>query len=99
MQEEDDPPEPGPTVSPAPQAAVTHARKLVIFLQTRDGKKRKFIVNSDTPFGTVFDAFCSSTQRERDCVAFSFDGDAVTADATPAALDMEDDDVIDVRDV
>jgi hypothetical protein len=87
--------EPAPS-APAPEPEAAQAKKLIIWLQSSGGKQ-KFKVKSDTKFGSVFDAFCQSSGRERSSVTFSFDGDTVHPDTTPAQLDMDDDDVIDVK--
>jgi len=80
-----------PSVPSAPAA------KLVIFLRDATGDKQKFIIKTDTKFEVVFDAYCAAKALRRDAVRFAFDGDAVSPGATPAALEMDDDDVIDVK--
>ena len=61
------------------------------------GDKQKFIIKTDTKFEAVFDAYCTARTLERDSVRFLFDGDAIVASATPATLDMDDEDFIDVK--
>ncbi len=82
--------------APAPEPEAPQARKFLIYVQSSGGERQKFRVKSDTKLGTVFDAFCQSNSVERGSVAFSFDGDTVHPNATPAQLDMDEDDVIDV---
>ena len=90
-------PEPEPKAAAAPPAAST-APRLILWLQDATGKKQQVAVRSDTKFAQVFDAYCVSQGRARDSVKFLFDGDVVQPNATPAQLDIDEDDmVIDVR--
>ena len=85
-------PLPKPPAAPAPPAV-----KLAIFLRDVSGDKQKFIIKSDTKFEAVFDAYCTARKLEPDSVCFFFDGDVVSCSATPAALDMDDEDCVDVK--
>ena len=86
--------------APPPQRPAVPAppsKKLVVFLRDASGDKQKFIMKSDTKFEAVFDAYCTARTLEPDAVCFFFDGDVVSRSATPAALDMEDEDCVDVK--
>jgi small ubiquitin-related modifier len=91
-----DEPEPEAAASTRVQEAPVCAA-LTIFLRDASGKKQQFKVRGNTKFAQVFDAYCESTGRERASANFTFDGDKVRPDATPGDLDLEDDDVIDVK--
>lgn len=91
-----DEPEPAPSAPVAPpEAAVGPA--FSIFLRDASGNKQQFKVRSSIKFAQVFDAYCDSSGRERAGASFSFDGDLLRPDATPGDLDMEENDVIDVK--
>ena len=94
----EEPEEPAVTKQPAaPVPPPPAATKLVVFLRDATGDKQKFIIKSDTKFEAVFEAYCTARTLSRDSVRFLFDGDAVAPSATPAALDMDDEDCIDVK--
>ena len=80
-----------------PAAPAPPAVKLAIFLRDVSGDKQKFIIKSDTKFEAVFDAYCAARTLEPASVCFFFDGDVVSRSATPATLDMADDDCVDVK--
>jgi hypothetical protein len=86
--------QPKPAAPPPPAAP---AKKVAIFVRDATGDKQKFIIKTDTKFEAVFDAYCTARSLDRDRVRFLFDGDAVAPSATPAALDMDDEDFIDVK--
>ncbi|KAM6904757.1 NFATC2-interacting protein [Xenentodon cancila] len=69
-----------------------------VTLQSKDrAASQKFSVGRDAPLSTVFSRYMSNmpaaTQRK---VCFLFDGAKVTGSQTPAQLDMEDGDIVEV---
>ena len=86
-----------PAQQQQPEPAPAPAVKLAIFLRDVSGDKQKFIIKSDTKFEAVFDSYCAARTLKPDSVSFFFDGDVVSPNATPAALDMDDEDCVDVK--
>lgn len=67
-------------------------------LQGKDrASAQEFSLHRDAPLGLVFSQYLSSlTEGAKKKVRFHFDGSKVSPQQTPAQLDMEDDDIIEV---
>lgn len=60
--------------------------------------KSHFILFSQTePLEKLMKAYCEFRRLKRSKLKFVFDGDELSGSETPVDLDMEDEDVIDVR--
>uniref|UniRef100_A0A8C6M4U4 NFATC2-interacting protein n=1 Tax=Nothobranchius furzeri TaxID=105023 RepID=A0A8C6M4U4_NOTFU len=71
---------------------------VTVRLQSKDrDSSQEYSIHRDTPLDTIFSQYLSSlpstTQRK---VRFHFDGSKVMSGQTPAQLDMEDGDIIEV---
>jgi len=63
---------------------------------TQDGNEIFFKCKTTTPLQKLMTAFCNRNGVAMNSVRFLFDGNRVNANQTPADLEMEDGDVIDV---
>ncbi|XVE75248.1 hypothetical protein DITRI_Ditri12bG0080500 [Diplodiscus trichospermus] len=77
--------------NPAPERA-----KIVISMQNKDECKQ-FRVYMDDKFERLFSMYADKAKLDLQSLVFSFDGDKISLDATPASLGMEDDDIIEVH--
>ncbi|KAE8732094.1 Bidirectional amino acid transporter 1 [Hibiscus syriacus] len=64
--------------------------------QNKDELKQ-FRVYTDDKFEKLFRLYANKAKLELQSLVFSFDGDKINVDATPASLEMEDDDIIKVH--
>ncbi|XP_074551983.1 NFATC2-interacting protein [Halichoeres trimaculatus] len=71
---------------------------ITVRLQSKDrASSQEFSLHRDTPLGSVFSQYMSNMSAiDRRKVRFHFDGSKVTDRQTPAQLDMEDGDIIEV---
>nr|XP_043906745.1 NFATC2-interacting protein [Solea senegalensis] len=71
---------------------------ITIKLQSKDrDSAQEFSLNRDAPLASVFSQYLSRVPpTSRTKVAFYFDGSKVTRRQTPAQLDMEDGDIVEV---
>ena len=63
---------------------------------TQDGNEIYFKCKQTTPLQKLMHAFCNRQGVSTNSVRFLFDGNRINETQTPAQLDMEDGDVIDV---
>jgi len=63
---------------------------------TQDGNEIFFKCKQTTPLQKLMNAFCNRQGVSMQSVRFLFDGQRLREQQTPAELDMEDGDVIDV---
>ncbi|KAI3359820.1 hypothetical protein L3Q82_013826, partial [Scortum barcoo] len=80
------------------EAADSSSSSITVRLQSKDrDSSQEFSLHRDAPLGTIFSQYLSKmsaiAQRR---VCFQFDGSKVTHSETPAQLDMEDGDIIEV---
>lgn len=72
--------------------------KINIKVQGNDANlKKSFQVSKTEPLDKLMTAYCQFRKLPRSRLKFHFDGDEITGSDTPVDLDMEEDDVIDVR--
>ncbi|WOK99923.1 hypothetical protein Cni_G08635 [Canna indica] len=71
-------------------------QKIVISIQDKEGQKQ-FRLCLDDKFQRLFKMYAEKVQIKLDNLVFSFDGDKVDPNATPEALGMEDEDIIEVH--
>ncbi|XP_051144298.1 uncharacterized protein LOC127260570 [Andrographis paniculata] len=76
---------------PAPER-----EKLVISIQDKSGHKQ-FRVFMDDTFERLFKLYAERMTLDMNNLVFSFDGDKISPSATPASLEMEDNDIIEVH--
>ncbi|KAG6472033.1 uncharacterized protein LOC122029636 isoform X1 [Zingiber officinale] len=72
-------------------------QKIVISIQDKLGQMQ-FRVYLDENFDRLFKLYAEKVQVKLDKLVFSFDGEKVSSNATPEALGMENDDIIEVYD-
>ncbi|ODV85281.1 hypothetical protein CANARDRAFT_28547 [[Candida] arabinofermentans NRRL YB-2248] len=69
-----------------------------INLKVTDGTSEVFFkIKRSTPLKRLMDAFCKRQGREPSGTRFLYDGQRVSAEATPDELDMEENDVIEAH--
>lgn len=74
------------------------ANKINIKVQGNDADSKKtFQVLKTEPLEKLMKAYCEFRRLKRSKLKFVFDGDELSGSETPVDLDMEDEDVIDVR--
>ncbi|KAL6102377.1 nfatc2ip [Pungitius sinensis] len=71
---------------------------VTVRLQSKDrASSQDFSLHRDAPLGSVFSQYlCTMSDVARTTVRFHYDGSKVTDEQTPAQLDMEDGDIIEV---
>ncbi|CAN1297068.1 Amino-acid permease BAT1 [Linum perenne] len=79
------------TAKPASERA-----KIVISVQGQSGSKQ-FRFYKDDSFAIFFKNYAKMAKVEVQDLVFSFDGEKISPNATPAGLDMEDEDIIEVH--
>ncbi|KAF4350988.1 hypothetical protein CsatB_021958 [Cannabis sativa] len=79
-----------------PSKPCAERAKIVISIQDKDGLKQ-FRIYMDDKFERLFKLYADKVKLDRQTLAFRFDGDTVGPESTPAALGMEDDDLIEVH--
>ena len=77
------------------EGAASGSDQISLKVKAQDGTSVFFKVKRTTKLSKLMDAWCKRVGKERSTVRFLFDGDRVLEDATPASLDMEDEDEID----
>ncbi|CAI9096122.1 OLC1v1032201C1 [Oldenlandia corymbosa var. corymbosa] len=70
--------------------------KIVISLQDQNGPTQ-YRVFKDDPLEKVFKKFAEKVELDLQSLVFVFDGDKVSPKATPAALEMEENEIIEVH--
>ncbi|PIA33442.1 hypothetical protein AQUCO_04100102v1 [Aquilegia coerulea] len=70
--------------------------KIIISIQDKEGQKQ-FRTYTDEKLERVFKAYAEKINLDVGSLIFCFDGDKISATATPGELDMEDNDIIEVR--
>lgn len=88
------PPVPKPPVSGPP--ASVERNKIVISVQDKD-KRKQFRVFVDDEFERFFKMYADKVKIDRTRLVFCFDGERIDSSVTPASLDMEDGDMIEVH--
>ncbi|XP_039013982.1 uncharacterized protein LOC120143822 isoform X1 [Hibiscus syriacus] len=83
-------------VAEQPTIPASERAKIVISIQNKDEVKQ-FRVYTDDKFEKLFRLYANKAKLDLQSLAFSFDGDKINVDATPASLEMEDDDIIEVH--
>ena len=89
--------------APAPAPAAPSGKKITIFMQLRNGQRLKCACREDERFGKILEDFLASTAGEtaRNHVGAAprlvFDGETIDPASTPADLDMESEDVVDLQ--
>ncbi|KAK6252707.1 hypothetical protein QUC31_014427 [Theobroma cacao] len=79
-----------------PKNPTSERAKIVISIQNKDECKQ-FRVYMDDKFERLFSMYADKVKLDLQSLVFSFDGDKISAAATPASLGMEDDDIIEVH--
>lgn len=79
-----------------PSKPAVERSKIVISIQDKDGQKQ-FRIYTDDRFERLFKMYADKVKHKVDSLVFSFDGDKIDPTSTPSSLDMEDDDMIEVR--
>ncbi len=81
----------------APAPVVPDGGFINIIVRGLDGGElQQFKIRRTTPMRMVFEAYCAAKHLNILSVRFIYKGDRVTPHATPAALKMDDDDIMDV---
>ncbi|KAL9456823.1 hypothetical protein AB3S75_005951 [Citrus x aurantiifolia] len=79
----------------ASKPAVERA-KIVVSIQDKGGLKQ-FRVYADDKFERLFKMYADKVNLDQENLVFCFDGDKIGPEATPASLEMEDNDIIEVH--
>ncbi|GAB2226628.1 hypothetical protein Droror1_Dr00022441 [Drosera rotundifolia] len=87
-------PVPKPTVPGSP--ASVERNKIVLSVQDKD-KRKQFRVFVDDEFERFFKMYADKVKIDRTRLVFCFDGERIDSSVTPASLDMEDGDMIEVH--
>ena len=69
---------------------------LTLTVSDQHGAKTFFKIRSDTRLGKVFNAYSKRRGVEKETLRFTFEGARIEEDDTPAGLDIEEGDMIDV---
>ncbi|XP_010774952.1 NFATC2-interacting protein-like [Notothenia coriiceps] len=79
-------------------SATKSSSSLTVRLQSKDrDSSQEFSLHRDAPLGSIFSQYMSKMSAPaKSKVRFHFDGCKVTDRQTPAQLDMEDGDIIEV---
>lgn len=88
-------PAPGEDASPPP----TSADKFNLRVRASDTAYYMFKVRPTTPLEKVMAAYCQRVKLPRHRVEFSFDGQTVCGEMTPASLGMEDMDLVETQEI
>ena len=75
---------------------VTETKILTLRVISQTGSETFFKIKQTTPLIKLMTAFCDKSGVTMNSVRFLFDGNRITGSETPAKLNMEDEDVIDV---
>lgn len=70
--------------------------KIVVSIQDKGGLKQ-FRVYADDKFERLFKMYADKVKLDQQNLVFCFDGDKIGPEATPASLEMEDNDIIEVH--
>jgi small ubiquitin-related modifier len=76
--------------------ADTASSEITLVVKAQDGAEMQFKVKPTTKFGKMITAYCSRKGLDEKSVRFVFDGQRLNEQSTPAEMDMQSDDVIDV---
>ncbi|XP_048563647.1 uncharacterized protein LOC125544115 isoform X1 [Triticum urartu] len=86
-----------PTLGKPAEAYVKKSReKILIMIQDKD-VKLQFRVYKDEKFDKLFKVYAKKVQLKPSDLIFIFDGDKINSASTPQDLDLENDDMIEVR--
>eukprot|EP01067_Filipodium_phascolosomae_P005131 Filipodium_phascolosomae@DN3163_c0_g1_i1.p1 len=77
------------------KAAAAPAEHMTIKVKNAQGEEVQFRVKKTTQFRRIIQAYCSRLGQTESTVRFLFDGERITAEQTPADLNMENEDVVD----
>lgn len=103
VQVSDDEEDADEAAAPATTPAAPSGEKIILFMQLRNGRRLKCACREDETFGKILEDFLASGAGEaaRDRVGASprlvFDGDEIDPASTPADLDIESEDVVDLQ--
>lgn len=80
------------------QSEADSSNSITVRLQSKNrDSSQEFTLHRDAPLGSIFSQYTSNMSViDRRKVRFHFDGSKVKDDQTPAQLDMEDGDIIEV---
>lgn len=70
--------------------------KIVVSIQDKDGQQQ-FRVYKDEKFDKLLKAYAKKAKLNPSDLTFVFDGEKINPSSTPKDLDLEDDDMIEVR--
>ncbi|OMO62042.1 Small ubiquitin-related modifier, SUMO [Corchorus capsularis] len=79
-----------------PKDPSSERAKIVVSVQKEDECKH-FRIYMDDKFERLFNMYADKTKLDLQSLVFSFDGDKISPADTPASLEMEDDDLIEVH--
>ncbi|XP_027098450.1 uncharacterized protein [Coffea arabica] len=82
-------------VAEQPSDTCQERAKIVITIQDKDGPKQ-FRVFMDDKFERLFKMYAEKVKLDLQNLVFCFDGDKISPTATPAGLEMEENDIIEV---
>mmetsp|Transcript_19195 Transcript_19195/g.57929 ORF Transcript_19195/g.57929 Transcript_19195/m.57929 type:complete len:105 (+) Transcript_19195:301-615(+) len=83
-------------VKPEPGAAGEEPTHLNLKVKAQDGNVVFFKAKPTTPFRKLMNAYCAKSSIDVETVNFMFDGVRLRGEQTPASVDMEDQDEIQV---
>lgn len=83
-------------VADQPSRPDNERAKIVISVQDKDGLKQ-FRIYMDDKFERLFKLYAENAKHDLQSLIFCFDGEKIGAEATPNALGMEDNDIIEVH--
>jgi small ubiquitin-related modifier len=70
-------------------------KRISLRVVCQDGTEVHFKAKQTTPMRKLIEAFCARQGQSVASMRFLYDGRRLDADATPASMDMEEDDIID----
>ncbi|KAL5553054.1 hypothetical protein UlMin_040455 [Ulmus minor] len=83
-------------VADQPSKPASERAKIVVSVQDKEGLKQ-FRIYMDDKFERLFKLYADKVKLDPKSIVFCFDGEKVGTEATPASLEMEDNDIIEVR--
>lgn len=83
-------------VTEQPSDICQERAKIDITIQDKDGPKQ-FRVFTDDKFERLFKIYAEKVKLDLQSLVFCFDGDKISPTATPAGLEMEENDIIEVH--
>eukprot|EP00850_Spirogloea_muscicola_P009987 SM000057S18417 [mRNA] locus=s57:502647:505940:+ [translate_table: standard] len=85
-----------PDVATGTERETTEPLKVTLVVQCKEGTSRSFRLNRDEPFAKLIKGWAKVMGGESSEYVLSFDGLRVDPSSTPASLDMENDDILEV---